>query len=264
VTTLHGTDITIVGTERAYRPVTRYGIERSDGVTVVSHWLERETRRIFDVDRELRVIPNFVDPERFRPNGDAAFRVRIAAPEEKILVHASNLRPVKRVQDVVRVFAKVRAAMPARLVLVGDGPELPRAMELADSLGVRRSVVFAGQQESLESLLAAADLFLLPSEFESFGLAALEALACGTPVVATDSGGVREVVTEGKTGHLCGVGEVDCMASHAIQLLADEELHAEYSRAARADVLERYHEPAVITQYERFYEEILGSGETRP
>ena len=259
VTTLHGTDITIVGTERAYRPVTKYGIERSDGVTVVSNWLEKETRRIFEVDRELRVIPNFVDTERFRPAADPVFRARIAAPEEKILVHASNFRPVKRVLDVVRIFGIVRKVMPARLVLVGDGPELPRAAELAESLGIRRDVVIAGQQESLEKLLGVADLFLLPSEFESFGLAALEALACGTPVIATDSGGVREVVTEGETGHLCQVGDADCMGAFAVQLLADAERHAAYSKAARADVLARDDEPEIVTAYERYYEEVLGA-----
>lgn len=258
VTTLHGTDITIVGTERAYKPVTKFGIERSDGVTVVSDWLKEETLRIFSVEKEMRVIPNFVDTDRFRPAVDPDFRARLAPPDTSILVHASNFRPVKRVLDVVRIFARVREVHPARLVLVGDGPELPRSMDLAQELGVRKDVIFAGQQESLERLLAVSDLFLLPSEFESFGLAALEALACGTPVITTRSGGIREVVTEGRTGHLCDIGDVECMAAFAAQLLSDPERLAAYRRAAREDVVARFHEPTIATQYERCYEELLG------
>jgi N-acetyl-alpha-D-glucosaminyl L-malate synthase BshA len=259
ITTLHGTDITIVGTEKAYHPVTKFGIERSDGVTVVSAWLKEETKRIFSISKEMRLIPNFVDTARFAPRPDAAFRSRLAPPDHRILVHASNFRPVKRVQDVIRVFAIVKEALPARLVLVGDGPELPRAAELAEELGVRRDVIFAGQQESVESLLAVADLFLLPSEFESFGLAALEALSCGTPVISTDSGGIREVVEDGVTGHLCHVGDAGCMGRFAVKLLSDPARLAEFRRAARAGVLARYDEQDVITRYEEYYEEVLAS-----
>lgn len=259
VTTLHGTDITIVGTEKAYQPVTRFAIDQSDGVTVVSDWLREETIRIFNVTDEMRIIPNFVDTKRFRPGGDPAFRARLATPDQKLLVHASNFRPVKRVLDVVRIFALVREKTPARLVFVGDGPELPRAFELAESLGVRRDVVFAGQQESMESLLSVADLFLLPSEFESFGLAALEALACGTPVIGTRSGGIREVVREGETGYLSAVGDTESMADRARRLLGDPERLAAFRTAARRDVLARYDEPAVTTAYEDYYEEVLSA-----
>ena len=257
ITTLHGTDITLVGAEKAYRQVTRFGIRRSDGVTVVSEWLKRKTEETFGVLCELRVIPNFVDTDRFVPGGDPVYSARIATPEEKILVHASNFRPVKRVQDVVRVFAQVCEQMPSRLVLVGDGPELPRATELAAELGVRDRVVIAGQQESIELLLAVADLFLLPSEFESFGLAALEAQACGVPVVGTNSGGMSEVVVEGKTGHLCRVGDTACMGSFAALLLRNAEKHEAYRKASRESVLERFSADRVVDTYEQYYREIL-------
>jgi L-malate glycosyltransferase len=257
VTTLHGTDITLVGAEKAYHKITRFGLRESDGVTVVSHWLKDETRRIFGTEGELRVIPNFVDVERFSPGLDPEHRARFAKPEEKILVHASNFRPVKRVQDVVRILSMVREHLPARLVLVGDGPELPRAAELAADLGVREHVVFAGQQESIEALLRVADLFLLPSEFESFGLAALEALSCGLPVIATKTGGLAEVVDEGENGHLCRVGDAACMASFAVSLLTDPARHESFRVAARASVLTRYDANKVVVAYEKFYEETL-------
>ena len=257
ITTLHGTDITLVGAERAYKEVTRFGIRESDGVTVVSDWLLKETRRIFGVECDMRIIPNFVDTDRFKPGIDPEYRERFAAPEERILVHASNFRPVKRIQDVVRIFSLVREQIPAKLVLVGDGPELPRASELAEELGVRKHVIFAGQQESVESLLKVADLFLLPSEFESFGLAALEALACGLPVIATNTGGLAEVVTEGQSGHLCRIGDVACMASFAISILTNEDSLKRYRAIAREEVLSRYDVEDVVVEYERYYEEIL-------
>ena len=258
ITTLHGTDITLVGAERAYQRITRFGLQESDGVTVVSEWLRQETARIFSVDREMRLIPNFVDTDRFRPNRNGAGRARFAESGQKLIVHASNYRPVKRVQDVVRVFARIREEFPARLVLVGDGPELPRASDLAEKLGVRKDVVFAGQQEGVEGLLSVADLFLLPSEFESFGLAALEALSCGVPVIATATGGLAEVVTEGKDGHLCGVGKVECMGDLALELLRDPERRQAYGKYARESVLSRFREERVVAEYEAYYEEILG------
>jgi N-acetyl-alpha-D-glucosaminyl L-malate synthase BshA len=259
VTTLHGTDITLVGMEKAYYEVTRFGIWESDGVTVVSEWLRKETERIFEVGSEMRVIPNFVDTERFSPDGESSFRARLARPEEKLIVHASNFRPVKRVVDVVRVFARIREKMPARLILVGDGPDLPQAAGEAASLGVKEDVVFAGQQAALETLLKVSDLFLLPSEFESFGLSALEALSCGVPVVSTDAGGMREVVRDGRTGHLCRVGDTECMARFSVSLLGDPGRLEEFRRAARESVLESFAEEEVVTLYERFYEELIGT-----
>jgi len=261
VTTLHGTDITIVGTERAYRQITQFGLRQSDGVTAVSEWLRNETVRIFGVQRrEMRVIPNFVDTDRFAPNGSPEFRNRFAEDGEKLIVHASNFRPVKRVCDAVRAFSLIRDRVPARLVLVGDGPELPRAVELAEELGIKRNVVFAGQIEAVDALLGVADLFLLPSEFESFGLAALEALSCGTPVIASRSGGLAEVVTEGESGHLVEVGDYREMARHGGDLLADDEKHARFSAAARDSVVSRFPEEEVVTMYEKFYEEVLSGG----
>jgi N-acetyl-alpha-D-glucosaminyl L-malate synthase BshA len=257
VTTLHGTDITIVGTERAYKRVTSFGIEQSDGVTAVSEWLRDETERIFGTGREMRVIPNFVDTERFCPDGSPEFRARFASPAEKLIVHASNFRPVKRVQDVVRSFARIRETLPAKLVLVGDGPELPRAVELSEELDIKPHVIFAGQTQSVEALYQVADLFVLPSEFESFGLAALEALSCGTPVIATRSGGVVEVVRDGENGFLCEVGEHECMADTAIEFLLDDDLQRAFRAAAREGVLERFGEDRVVSQYESYYEEML-------
>jgi N-acetyl-alpha-D-glucosaminyl L-malate synthase BshA len=257
VTTLHGTDITLVGAEKAYSEITRFGLRNSDGVTTVSEWLKRETEKAFPVEREIRVIPNFVDIDRFSPGEDPAHRARFARPDEKLIVHASNFRPVKRIQDVVACFALVCEKMPARLVLVGDGPELPRAAEQAAELGIRKLVIFAGQQEAIEGLLRVADAFLLPSEFESFGLAALEALSSGTPVVGTAQGGLPEVVTTGVNGHLCGVGDPQCMAEFLVDLLKDPERHRAYRIAARESVVSRYSEPDVVSLYEKFYEEIL-------
>ena len=259
VTTLHGTDITLVGMEKAYYEITRFGIWESDGVTVVSEWLRRETERIFETGRQMRVIPNFVDTERFTPDGDQTFRARLAEADEKLVVHASNFRPVKRVSDVVRVFARIQEKMPARLVLVGDGPELPKAAELAATLGVRDRVVFTGQQAALETLLKVSDLFVLPSEFESFGLSALEALSCGVPVSSTDTGGTAEVVVNGRTGCLVKVGDTDAMADFAISLLSNPTRLRAFREAARASVLERFAEEDVVTQYESFYEELVGA-----
>jgi N-acetyl-alpha-D-glucosaminyl L-malate synthase BshA len=257
ITTLHGTDITIVGTERAYKEITRFGLRQSDGVTAVSEWLQDETARIFGVSKEIRVIPNFVDTERFAPNGSHEFRERFAPEGQRLIVHASNFRPVKRVQDAVRAFAMVREKMPARLVLVGDGPELPRAVELTEKLGIKSDVIFSGQLESIDQLLKVADLFLLPSEFESFGLAALEALSCGTPVVASQSGGLSEVVTHGENGFLVPVGDYREMGQHAISLLTDEAKFQSFRKAARKTAVDRFPEEKIVTMYERYYEEVL-------
>jgi N-acetyl-alpha-D-glucosaminyl L-malate synthase BshA len=257
ITTLHGTDITLVGTERGYYEITRFGIDNSDGVTVVSEWLGKETARIFKTRREMRVIPNFVDTARFRPDTNGEERRRFAEPDQKLLVHASNFRPVKRVMDVLRCFGIIRERMPARLILLGDGPELPGAVQLAEELGIRNDVVFAGQQDAVEGLLKSADLFLLPSEFESFGLAALEAQACGVPVIGTNAGGLAEVVQDGRTGYLCQVGEVECMAGYSIGLLEDAEKMRAFREASRAEVLARYHDEEHVRRYEEYYEEVL-------
>ena len=258
VLTLHGTDITVLGSDPAYRRTTQFGIDRSDAVSAVSQWLVDETIRLFAPHRAIRRIPNFVDLDRFRPAADGgdAVRSRLAAPGESILVHVSNFRPVKRVLDVVRVFAKIRTERPARLLMVGDGPDRAGAEEEARRLGVAKSVAFLGEQTEIEPLLAAADLFLLPSESESFGLAALEAMASGVPVIGTKTGGLPELITDGACGHLCRPGEVDCMARFATGLLGDTARLATFRRAARARAAQ-FARADIVRLYEECYREVL-------
>jgi N-acetyl-alpha-D-glucosaminyl L-malate synthase BshA len=256
VLTLHGTDITVVGTDPAYRRTTQFAIDRCDVVTAVSQWLVDETIRIFQPHRAMRRIPNFVDLDRFRPGTAEAVHGRLAAPGESVLMHVSNFRPVKRILDVIRVHAKVAAVRPARLVLVGDGPERPAAEEEARRLGVEDRVSFLGERVEVDRILPAADLFLLPSESESFGLAALEAMACGVPVIGTRTGGLPELVEEGRSGHLCTTGDVDCMAAFAGGLLHDRERLAAYRAGARARAAE-FSRTDVVRLYEDCYRELL-------
>jgi L-malate glycosyltransferase len=258
ITTLHGTDITLVGQHPSFQSITRFSILKSHGLTAVSSFLRDETVRNFDVDPErIRVIPNFVDTRRYRRDVEPCHRATLAPEGEKILMHISNFRPVKRVEDVVRIFARVREELPARLVMVGDGPERPRAQRRAEELGVLDDVVLLGKHVAVEELLACADLFLLPSESESFGLAALEAMACGTPVVASSVGGLPEVVEEGKGGRLLPVGDVDGMVGAALELLGDEEVWRQASADARAAVEGRFSSDRIVPMYEAFYQEIL-------
>ena len=257
VTTLHGTDITIVGRRREYSRVVKYALESSSGVTAVSRSLAEETREAFDFEREIEVIPNFIEPDRYRPGCEPEVRARFAAPTEKLLVHVSNFRPVKNVPDVVRVFARVSADVPARLVLVGDGPEAAACRELAKELGVAERVRLLGETPDVAPLLACADLFILPSSQESFGLAALEAMACGTPVIATRVGGVPEVVAEGETGELFAPGDVDAMSRAAVAILSDGPRVEAMRSAARARAVERFSAERVVPMYEAFYERVL-------
>jgi len=259
VTTLHGTDITIVGADRSYFHPTRFGIDRSDVVTTVSDWLRDETVRIFAPQREVRVVPNFVDPVRFRPRECAETRDRLGVGDEVVDVHVSNFRPVKRVLDAVRIFARIAAERPARMLLAGDGPERPRAEELARELGVQDRVQFLGEQERIEMVLACADLFLLPSDSESFGLAALEAMACGVPVLGTRAGGLPEVVEHGVSGHLFDVGDVTGASAAALALLGDAERHRAASAAARTRAEEHFGVARVVEQYERLYVELVAA-----
>ncbi len=260
VTTLHGTDITIVGQERSFYTITRFSIEKSDAVTAVSEYLRDETYRAFGcVGCDVEVIHNFIDPQLF----DRARHV-FPIPDDvlkgrKVLMHISNFRPVKRVRDIVQVFAQVNAAVPSMLLMVGDGPDRIEAEAEARELGVAESVLFLGKIDAIAPLLAGAHLFLLTSDKESFGLSALEALASGVPVIGADAGGLPEVVTQGVTGHLCAVGDVDAMARVGIALLRDPARWQVMSDAAAADARRRFSRDAVVAQYESIYERTLAA-----
>lgn len=258
ITTLHGTDITLVGQAHSYQTITKFSIERSDDITAVSQYLKDETVRAFGCARcDIKVIPNFVDPavysrERWRPE------LRESLPTgHKVLIHVSNFRAVKRVRDVVRIFAKVRAAMPATLIMVGDGPDRTDAEEEARALGVDKDVRFLGRIELVAPLLASADLFLLPSQTESFGLSALEALATGVPVIASATGGLGEVIRDGETGLLRPFGDVDAMSDAAISVLRDARRWKAMSEAAATDARARFAIDNIVAQYEALYANAL-------
>ena len=258
VTTLHGTDVTLVGTQPSFKPITRFSILRSQGITAVSEFLKDVTVRDFDVPADrVHVIPNFVNTDVFRPASDPQRR-RIFAPEgEKIVMHISNFRPVKRVQDVIEVFARIRERIPSRLVMVGDGPDRPRAAQRVGELELERDVVFLGKYASVEELLGLADLFLLTSDSESFGLAALEAISCGVPVVAYHAGGLPEVISHGENGLLVPVGALDEAAEAGTCLLADPAVWRRFSEAGRAAALDRFATERVLPGYEDFYRSLL-------
>lgn len=257
ITTLHGTDITLVGADRSYLPITRYGIAQSDGVTAISNYLKEATRESFQFD-DITVIPNFICPSEYRRHPVANLRRTLAPAGEPLLVHVSNLRPVKRPTDCVEILALVREqGIDARLVIVGDGSERTNAEHRARRLGVYEKCSFVGKQPRIVDYLSAADVLLLPSEQESFGLAALEAMACEVPVVATRVGGVPEVVTDGETGFLSEVGDIKKMADVAVRLLSDVELRQEMGKRARESAVTRYRTDLVIPQYLDFYKKVL-------
>jgi L-malate glycosyltransferase len=258
VTTLHGTDITLVGQDPSYQSITQFSIQRSDLLTAVSEYLRQETVEHFDVPAErIRVVPNFVDLREYRREDHPCHRSRFSESGEKIVMHISNFRPVKRVEDVVRVFAGIAEQVPARLVLVGDGPDRGRAQQLANELGIPQRVIFLGKQESVAELLACADLFLLPSATESFGLVALEAMACGVPVIATRVGGLPEVVPDGQAGWLADPGDLDTMIDAGIAVLSDTERWQSASRHART-AAEQFSTEEIVPMYEACYNEVMG------
>jgi N-acetyl-alpha-D-glucosaminyl L-malate synthase BshA len=259
VTTLHGTDITLVGQDPSYFTLTQFSIEQSDRVTAVSEYLRDETYRAFGcVGCEVEVIPNFVSPETYYPATDGGCRRSLAPAGHRILFHVSNFRPVKRLGDVIRIFAGVRRELPATLVLVGDGPDRVIAEQEADRLGLRRDVRFLGKVDNVADLLRGGDVFLLPSQTESFGLAALEAMACGLPVVATRVGGVPEVVVDGETGALCAPGDVETMATRALEILRDDHRLATMRQAAVRRAGD-FSAGKVVPLYERLYADVLGA-----
>jgi N-acetyl-alpha-D-glucosaminyl L-malate synthase BshA len=263
VTTLHGTDITLVGQDPSFRSLTEFSIRKSDGITAVSEYLKQETVRHFAIEPErIRVLPNFVDLDRYRRDAFPCHRSKLSNVGEKIVIHISNFRAVKRVDDVVRTFARIARELPARLLLVGDGPERGRVQHVAEEEQVLDRVQFMGKQISVVELLSCSDLFLLTSEQEAFGLVALEAMSCGVPVVATLTGGIPEVVTHGESGYLAPVGAVEAMAEYGIRLLgirllSDPERWRAASRAARRDA-ERFSADRIVTMYEDYYAEVLG------
>ncbi|MBX3462602.1 MAG: N-acetyl-alpha-D-glucosaminyl L-malate synthase BshA [Planctomycetes bacterium] len=253
VTTLHGTDITVVGSDRAYMRPTRFALEQSDAVTAVSRYLADETQLMFGVRKAVEVIPNFVDTERFRPDGSPRWYQR--SDPERVLVHASNFRPVKRVADVVRAFAEIRRHVPARLLLVGDGPDREHALAVAGDLGCQHKVEHLGMHDQLEGVLPQADLFLSASETESFGLSMLEAMSCGVPCVSTAVGGVAEVL--GDTGELTPFGDPLALADASLRLLVDGDLHARRALAARARAVEQFTTERILARYLQLYERVL-------
>jgi N-acetyl-alpha-D-glucosaminyl L-malate synthase BshA len=258
VTTLHGTDITLVGIQPSFQSITRFSILRSQGLTAVSAFLREATVEGFGVPADrIKVIPNFVDTGRYRRGLEPCHRASLAPSDEMIVMHISNFRPVKRVTDVVEVFARLAGSVPARLVMVGDGPERPRALERAEALGVADRVLFLGKHVSVEDLLSCCDLFLLPSESESFGLAALEAMACGAPVVASSTGGLPEVVEDGESGHLLPVGDVEGMAAAAVEILSDPAIWRRMSASARETAVSRFDADKVVPAYEDLYREVV-------
>ena len=260
VTTLHGTDITLVGLHPSFQAITQFSILRSHGLTAVSDFLKRETVRDFSVpESRIEVVPNFVDTRIYRPGLEPCHRATLAPDGEKIVMHISNFRPVKRVEDVVEIFARVLGEIPSRLVLVGDGPDLPRARVKVEELGIRDSVVFLGEYTPVQELLSCSDLFLLPSGSESFGLAALEAMACGSPVVASRVGGLPEVIMDGETGYLCEAGDIDEMAAASIKILSDDKHRKELSDAGRAFAVKHFSSECIVPRYEEYYRRILGS-----
>jgi N-acetyl-alpha-D-glucosaminyl L-malate synthase BshA len=268
VTTLHGTDTTLVGTDPSYLPITRFSILRSDAVTTPSAFLRQATWDGFGIPDSfpIEVIFNFVDTERYVPVRNRA-NLRTLFPDlrepEPVLIHVSNFRAVKRIADVVAIFTEVHRQRPSRLVLIGDGPERSPAERRLRELGLEDRVAFLGKQDRFEELLAAADVFLLPSEQESFGLAALEAMSCGIPVVASDIGGVPELVTHGETGFLAPVGDVQAMAGHVLSLVHDSARWAAFSRRAREHVLKHFQREPAIDQYEALYRRLASGGPRR-
>ncbi|HEY3740419.1 MAG TPA: N-acetyl-alpha-D-glucosaminyl L-malate synthase BshA [Bryobacteraceae bacterium] len=253
VTTLHGTDITLVGADRTYFPITKFSIEQSNGITTVSDYLKTRTQEVFGVSNEIRTIHNFVNCSIYRPQPERRPVL------EKRLLHISNFRPVKRVLDCIHILAAVRKHIPARLLMAGDGPERSPAESLARDLGVEEYVDFLGKQDHIERLLPTAHVLLLPSELEAFGLAALEAMACGVPPVAARSGGIPELITPGVDGYLEPVGDTAAQASRVVELLSDDALYTKVSRAARATAQDRFCAELIIPLYERYYEEVLNA-----
>jgi N-acetyl-alpha-D-glucosaminyl L-malate synthase BshA len=256
ITTLHGTDITLIGSDPSYKDVVDFSINQSDGVTAVSEYLKEETYNKFDIKKDIEVIPNFIDLERFKKSNKNHFKKALCPNDEKVITHVSNFREVKRVPDVVSTFHKIiEGGVDATLLMVGDGPDRARAEQKCRELQVCGKVRFLGKQEQVEEVLSISDLFLIPSGSETFGLAALEAMSCSVPVVSSNIGGLPEVNIHGETGYLCEIGDVDAMGDYSLKILKNNELHTELSQNARKRA-EQFEESRIVEVYEQYYKTI--------
>ena len=259
ITTLHGTDITLVGLEPSFLPLVKFSIEESDGVTAVSRFLKEKTNTNYYIDKNIEVIPNFIDTELFKPMEACTFREHIAPDGEKILVHTSNFRQVKRVADTIRILERVIKEVPTKLILVGDGPERSECERLCRQLNLFEHVKFLGKQEGLVEILNSADIFLIPSQSESFGLAALEAMSCGKPVVSSSVGGLPELIKHNETGFIAEIGDVDRMAKYVVDLLTNDKKYEAFSKNSRDRAINHFDKLKVIPMYEEFYKHILSA-----
>lgn len=252
VTTLHGTDITLVGSHPFYKPAVTFSINHSDRVTAVSESLKQDTLRLFDIKKNINVIPNFIDTEKIKLKGKPCERSLLAEKEEKILTHISNFRPLKRIMDVISIFEGVQPKIKSKLMMVGEGPEKKRAIQYVNEKGLEEQVLFLGNSNEIDKILCYSDLFLLPSEKESFGLSALEAMAHGVPIISSDAGGIPEVNKHGKTGYLSKIGDTESMTLNALSLLQNESLHKSFKKQAEQQA-ERFNLESVVNQYESIY-----------
>lgn len=258
-TTLHGTDITLVGLEPSFLPLVKFSIERSDGVTAVSNFLKEKTLTNYKIKKEIEVIPNFVDTEVYKPKEDCVFKQHFAPKGEKVLVHISNFRPVKRVPDVIKILAEVKKKVPTKLILAGDGPDRSECERLVREMDLKQDVHFLGKQEAVVDILNASDLFIMPSQSESFGLSALEAMACGLPTISTSIGGLPELVVHAETGFIAEIGDIDRMAKYAIDLLTNENKYKLFSQNARMRAVKCFDKEKIVKQYENHYIRVLSS-----
>lgn len=262
ITTLHGTDITLTGLEISFLPTMKFSVQQSDGVTAVSEFLKTKTQSQYEITKDIKVIPNFINLDIYKKISNretVCLKEKLSANGEKILVHTSNFRALKRVDDAIRVFKKINDKMPSKLLLIGDGPERSKCEYLAKDLGIAENVKFYGEQESFTEILSVADLFLMPSQSESFGLSALEAMACGVPVVSSNAGGLPELNLHGETGYIAEIGDIDKMADYALRLLEDPNMYKIFSENALERAQNMFSADKIIPQYEKYYEEILGS-----
>lgn len=258
ITTLHGTDITLAGLEPSFLPLVKFSIEQSDGVTAVSRFLKEKTLTNYNIEKDIRVIHNFIDTSIYRPDAQCICKKKIAPRGEKLLVHTSNFRQVKRVQDTIRILEKVKKEVPCKLLLIGDGPDRSECERLSRELGLYEDVRFLGKQEGLVDILTSADIFLMPSQSESFGLSALEAMACGLPVVSSSVGGLPELVSHNECGYIAEIGDIDRMAKYVVQLLTNPKKYEIFSEAARSRAVEKFEINKIVPEYESYYREVLG------